>query len=131
MFKKLNVSNSGNFDKPNLKFLKFITIFLAILILICVVLLVFGFFKSYNKLSSKKEISNEKKEITSSIQIIDEIEIFQPKNSQLISSSLGGGNKLLLRYQSEGNNVIIIIDIDRKVILKKIFLKNGKEWKIN
>ena len=131
MFKKFNVTNSTNFDKSNIKFLKFISIFLAILILICLVLLVFGFLKNYNKLASKKNITNGKKEISSTVQIIDKIEIFQPENSQLISSSLGGDNKLLLRYQSEGNNVIMIIDTNRKVILKKIFLKNGKEWKIN
>ena len=124
MFKKLNVSNSGNFDKSNFKFLKLITIILAILILICLVLLIFGFVKNYNKLSSKNEI-------TKTIQETDEFEIFQPENSQLISSSIGGDERLLLRYQSEGNNVIIIIDTNRKIILKKIFFRNGKDWKIN
>ena len=124
MFKKLNVSNSTNFDKPNFKFLKFITIILAILILICLFLLVFGFIKNYNKISSKTNVINK-------VQMMDEMEIFQPENSQLISSSLGEDGKLLLRYQAEGNNVIIIIDTSRKIILKKIFLRNGKGWKIN
>ena len=123
MFKKNNVSNYNNFDKPNLKYLKIISIVLAILILICIVLLILGFKKNYNDLSSKNKNSNI-------ISQTDSFEFIRPKNSQLISASLGNNNKLLLRYQHKGVNHILIIDIEKKIIQKRIALIEGKEWEI-
>ena len=123
MFKKFNVSNSSNFDKSNFKFLKIVTIILAILILICLVLLVLGFIKNYNTLSVKKNVKN-------SIFKTKEITFFQPKNSQLISSSLASDNQLLLRYQREGKTIILIIDIKNKYISNKIIFNDSEDWKI-
>ena len=123
MFKKLNVSNSSNFDKSNLKFLKIVTVILAILILICLVLLVLGFIKNYNTLSIKEV----KKDL---IFKTEELTLSQPKNSQLISSSLTSDNKLLLRYQHEGNNIILIIDVKNKNISNKIIFNDSDDWKI-
>ena len=123
MFKKLNISNSNGFDKSNFNLLKIITVVLAILILVCLILLVIGFIKNYEALSQK----NNKQKVSNETATIN---FFQPKNSQLISSSLGNNNQLLLRYQSRGNNLILIIDLDNKIILKKIEIADGKEWKI-
>ena len=123
MFKKLNVSNSSNFDKSNFKFLKIVTVILAILILICLVLLVLGFIKNYNTLSIKEA----KKDL---IFKTEELTLSQPKNSQLISSSLTSDNKLLLRYQHEGNNIILIIDVKNKNISNKIIFNDSDDWKI-
>ena len=123
MFKKLNVSNSNNFDKSNFKFLKIVTVILAILILICLVLLVLGFIKNYNTLSIKEV----KKDL---IFKTEELTLSQPKNSQLISSSLTSDNKLLLRYQHEGNNIILIIDVKNKNISNKIIFNDSDVWKI-
>ena len=123
MFKKLNVSNSSNFDKSNFKFLKIVTVILAILILICLVLLVLGFIKNYNTLSIKEV----KKDL---IFKTEELTLSQPKNSQLISSSLTSDNKLLLRYQHEGNNIILIIDVKNKNISNKIIFNDSDDWKI-
>ena len=123
MFKKLNVSNSSNFDKSNFKFLKIVTVILAILILICLVLLILGFVKNYNTLSIKEA----KKSL---IFKTDELTLFQPKNSQLISSSLTSDDKLLLRYQHEGNTIILIIDVKNKNISNKIIFNDSDDWKI-
>ena len=123
MFKKLNVSNSSNFDKSNFKFLKIVTVILAILILICLVLLVLGFIKNYNTLAIKEV----KKDLTFKT---EELTLSQPKNSQLISSSLTSDNKLLLRYQHEGNNIILIIDVKNKNISNKIIFNDSDDWKI-
>jgi len=60
-----------------------------------------------------------------------EIQFFQPNEAQLVSSSLGGDNKLLLRYQIKGKTVLIIIDILSNEVINKIYLSKGKDWVFN
>ena len=39
---------------------------------------------------------------------------FQPIEAQLISASLGDNNEILLRYQYQGKNVLVILDKSTK-----------------
>ena len=106
-----------------MKFLKLISIVLAILIFICLILLVLGVVKNYSKISSKKK---------SNISVLKhkEVEVFHPKDAQFIAATLGSEGKILLRYQLRGKNILLIIDSDTKKIIKKVFLTSGTNWKI-
>ncbi len=109
-------------SKPNHKILKFITITLSILIVICIFFLIVGFINKFGKL--------EKKEKTYSKNIKNQYSIYYPKESQIISVSYVGNNQLLLRYQLDGENKLVLIDIINEKILTNINLKKSEEWKI-
>ncbi len=72
----------------------------------------------------------EKKEKTFNKKIKNEYLLFYPKESQIISASYVGNNELLLRYQMNGENNLILIDLFNEKILTKINFKKSKEWKI-
>ena len=109
-------------SKSNHKVLKFITILLSILIIICVFLLIIGFINKFGKLEKNQKIHNEK--------IKNQYSIFYPKESQIISINYVGKNQLLLRYQLDGENKLILIDLINEKILTKINLKKSREWNI-
>ncbi len=124
MFKKINLSNNNNnFDKSNIKFLKIISIILALLILICLILFVLGVFKNFKKLSSNKDKNVPVLEF-------NEFKLFYPSKAQFINATLGNEDNLLLRYQLNGENVLLIINLRHKKIVKKISLLPDKEWKV-
>merc|ERR1712078_512740 len=95
-------------SKSNHKILKFITIILSILIII-------GFINKFGKLEKNEKIHNEK--------IKKQYSLFYPKESQIISVNYVGKNNLLLRYQLDGENKLILIDLINEKILTKINLK--------
>ena len=109
-------------SKSNHKILKFITIILSILIVICLFFLIIGFINKFGEL--------DKKEKTISKNIKSEFSLYYPKDSQIISVSYAGDNQLLLRYQIDGENKLIIIDLLKNKILTKINFNKSKEWKI-
>ena len=109
-------------SKSNHKILKFITIILSILIVICLFFLIIGFLNKFEEL--------EKKEKTISKNIKSEYSLYYPKDSQIISVNYTGDNQLLLRYQIDGENKLILIDLINEKILTKINFKKSKEWKI-
>ena len=109
-------------SKSNHKVLKFITIILSILIIICVIFLIIGFINKFGKLGKNEKIYDEN--------IKKEYSIFYPKESQIISVNYVGKNQLLLRYQLDGENELILIDLMNEKILTKINFKKSKEWKI-
>ena len=104
-------------SKSNHKVLKFITIILSILIIICVFFLIVGFINKFGKLEENEKIKKQ-------------YSIFYPKESQIISVNYVGENQLLLRYQLDGENELILIDLKNEKILTKINFKKSKEWKI-
>ena len=108
--------------KSNHKILKFITIILSILIIICLFFLIIGFINKFGEL--------EKKEKTISKNIKNEYSLYYPNDSQIISVNYTGDNKLLLRYQIDGENKLLLIDLINEKILTKINFKKSKEWKI-
>ena len=109
-------------SKSNHKILKFITIILSILIVICVFFLIIGFINKFGEL--------EKKEKTISKNIKSEYSLYYPKDSQIISVNYTSDNQLLLRYQIDGENKLILIDLLKEKILTKIVFNKSKEWKI-
>ena len=109
-------------SKSNHKILKFITIILSILIVICLFFLIIGFINKFEEL--------EKKEKSISKNIKSEYSLYYPKDSQIISVNYTGDNKLLLRYQMDGENKLILIDLLKEKIVTKINFNKSKEWKI-
>jgi len=103
----------------NIRVIKIIAIILGGLIILGLVALFFGLANSYNSLEKKNNnISTktiEKK--------LNQFNFLQPKDAQLISSSLGKNNEILLRYIYQGNNVLVVLDIKTKKIMSIITLK--------
>ena len=108
------ITEYRSISKSNYKILKFITIILSILII--------GFLNKFEEL--------EKKEKSISKNIKSEYSLYYPKASQIISANYTGDNKLLLRYQMDGENKLILIDLLKEKILTKINFNKSKEWKI-
>ncbi len=109
-------------SQSNHKVLKFITIILSILIVICIFFLIIGFINKFGKLEKSEKINKEK--------IKKQYSLFYPEKSQIISVNYVGNNQLLLRYQLDGKNELILIDLINEKILTKINFKKSKEWKI-
>ena len=109
-------------SKSNHKILKFITIILSILIVICLFFLIIGFINKFGEL--------DKKEKNISKNIKSEYSLYYPKDSQIISVSYAGDNQLLFRYQTDGENKLILVDLLKEKILTKINFNKSKEWKI-
>ena len=56
----------------------------------------------------------------------------EPSEAQLISSSLGTNNEILLRYLYKGKNTLVILDVKTKKIKSIVTIKKGqKSFKIN
>ena len=109
-------------SQSNHKVLKLITITLSILIVICIFFLIIGFINKFGKLEKSEKINKEK--------IKKQYSVFYPEKSQIISVNYVGNNQLLLRYQLDGKNELILIDLINEKILTKINFKKSKEWKI-
>ena len=107
--------------------MKIITIILGILIIIGLIGLFIGLAKGYNKTQNKQKdqiiyVDREKEELT-------KFEFSQPYDAQLISSSLGIDNEILLRYLYKGNNILVILDKRTKKKKAIITLKKKlNEW---
>ena len=103
----------------NIKVIKIIAIILGCLIILGLIALFYGLANSYNSLEKKNNnISSktiEKK--------VNQFNFLQPKDAQLISSSLGKNNEILLRYIYQGNNVLVVLDTKTKKIRSIITLK--------
>ena len=116
------ITDNTSVSKSNHKILKFITIILSILIVICLFFLIIGFINKFGELEKKKK--------TISKSIKNEYSLYYPKDSQIISVNYTGDNQLLLRYQIDGENKLILIDLLKEKILTKINFNKSKEWKI-
>ena len=116
------ITDYTSVSKSNHKILKFITIILSILIVICLFFLIIGFVNKFGELEKKKK--------TTSKSIKNEYSLFYPKNSQIISVNYTSDNQLLLRYQMDGENKLILIDLLKEKIVTKINFNKSNEWKI-
>ena len=116
------ITDYTSVSKSNHKILKFITIILSILIVICLFFLIIGFINKFGEL--------EKKEKSISKNIKSEYSLYYPKDSQIISVNYTGDNQLLLRVQMDGENKLILVDLLKEKILTKINFNKSQEWKI-
>ena len=116
------ITDYTSVSKSNHKILKFITIILSILIVICLFFLIIGFINKFGEL--------EKKEKTISKNIKNKYSLYYPQESQIISVNYAGENQLLLRYQMDGENKLILIDLLNEKIITQINFKKSKEWKV-
>ena len=83
--------------------------------------LFWGIAKSYNKLdklSYNKILEDNNK-------IMSEFIFNEPADAQLISSSLGQNNQILLRYLYKGKNTLVILDVKTRQVVSVITLKKG------
>ena len=84
-----------------------------------------GLAKSYKNLDNDK---NTNSSLVNNKEI--ELKVFnfsQPLDAQLISSSLGADNKILLRYLYKGDNVLVIIDSKNNKMESITKLKKKKQ----
>jgi hypothetical protein len=120
MFNVLNSKKESEAPvSSNIKVIKIIAIILGGLIILGLIALFYGLAKSYNNLEKKdNNISNKKIE-----KKVNQFNFLQPKDAQLISSSLGKNDEILLRYIYQGNNVLVVLDTKTKKIKSIITLK--------
>ena len=86
------------------------------------IFLIIGFINKFEKLNQTRKNDSQK--------ISQEYSLYYPKESQIISINYAGDNQLLLRYQMDGENKLILIDLMKEKIITKINFKKSKEWKI-
>ena len=129
-----NIFNSKT-EKPsaiasNIKLIKIIAIILGLLIISGLFFLFWGLANNYNKLSIKKQSVN--KTFETNQEFTNYLDFNEPSDAQLISSSLGTNNEILLRYLYKGKNKLVILDVKTKKIKSIVTIKKGKNsFKIN
>ena len=88
-----------------------------------------GLYNSYDNL--EKSEKNKNNTLIIDEEKLNQLNFEQPTSAQLISSSLGQDNEILLRYIYEGNNVLVILNSKTKQIRSIITLKKGSQFGIN
>ena len=128
-----NLSNSKPENQSqiisNIRIIKIIAIILGLLIILGLFVLFIGLSNSYNKLERSEK--NKNNILNLDEQKINLLNFVQPFSAQLISSSLGQDNEILLRYLYEGNNVLVILNSKTRQIRSIITLKKGTQFSLN
>ena len=109
----------------NIKVIKIIAIILGLLIIIGLVILFWGLANSFSKQKNDKKTSS--KIIKINQDFTNKFDFHEPADAQLISSSLGPDNQVLLRYLYKGKNTLIILDVNTKQVRSIITLKKGND----
>ncbi len=109
----------------NIRLLKIIAIILGVLIIIGLFFLFLGLAKSYNNLGNEQKKVN-KSEMKQNV--FNEFIFSQPQDAQLISSSIGNNNEILLRFLYQGNNVLVVFNSKTQKVESIITLKRGKNF---
>ena len=100
-----------------------------LLIIIGLIFLFWGLGKKYNKLNNTTAIN---KTLEDNKEYTNKFDFNEPNEAQLISSSLGTNNEILLRYLYKGKNTLVILDVKTKQIKSVITIKKGQNnFKIN
>ena len=85
--------------------------------------------KNYNKLNKATTINKNLKDYK---EFTNKFDFNEPNEAQLISSSLGTNNEILLRYLYKGKNILVVLDVKTKKIKSIITIKKGQNsFKIN
>jgi len=118
-----------SFVVSNIRAIKIIAIILGLLIIIGLIFLFWGLGKKYNKLNNTTAIN---KTLKDDIEYTNEFDFNEPNEAQLISSSIGTNNEILLRYLYKGKNTLVILDVKTKKIKSIVTIKKGQNsFKIN
>ena len=99
---------------------------MGLLIILGLFVLFIGLYNSYNKL--EKSEKNKNNTFVIDEQKLNLLNFEEPSSAQLISSSLGQGNEILLRYLYEGNNVLVVLNSKTKQIKSIITVKKGSQF---
>jgi len=125
-----NIFNSEEEKKSkivsNIKIIKIFAIILGILIIIGLIALFIGLTRNYKKIEENNKSKNHS--LIKKTEELVKFNFLQPNDAQLISASLGAGDKILLRYLYKGNNVLVILD--KKTKQNKTIITLKKELKI-
>ena len=128
-----NLSNSNPENQSqiisNIRIIKIIAIILGLLIILGLFVLFIGLYNSHNNL--EKFEKNKNNALIIDEQKLNQLNFEQPSSAQLISSSLGQDNEILLRYLYEGNNVFIVLNTKTKQIKYIITVKKGSQFGLN
>ncbi|MDC0457746.1 hypothetical protein OAM56_07475 [Alphaproteobacteria bacterium] len=120
-----NISNSKENSEmriiSNIKVIKIIAIILGCLIIAGLGALFLGLANSYRNIEKLDNNTKNKPKIVE--KKINQFNFLQPTEAQLISSSLGKNNQILLRYIYKGNNVLVVLDTITQNIKSIITLK--------
>ena len=109
--------------------MKIIAIILGLLIIIGLIFLFWGLAKKFNKLNNSPTIN---KTLRNDTEHTNKFEFNEPIEAQLISSSLGTNNEILLRYLYKGKNILVVLDVKTKKIKSIVTIKKGQNsFKIN
>ena len=127
------MSNLSNF-KPenqsqltsNIRIIKIIAIILGLLIILGLFVLFIGLYNSYVNLETSEK--NQNNTLIIDEEKLNQLNFEQPTSAQLISSSLGQDNEILLRYLYEGNNVLVVLNTKTKQIKYIITVKKGSQF---
>ena len=87
-----------------------------------------GLAKTYNNLDKSEKIKDDSTKINNNNLV--SINFIEPFDAQLISSSLGQKNEILLRYIYEGKNTLVILNSKTRQITSIITLKKGTKFSI-
>ena len=112
-----------SFVVSNIRAIKIIAIILGLLIIIGLIFLFWGLGKKYNQLNNTPTIN---KTLRDDIKHINKFDFNEPTEAQLISSSLGTNNEILLRYLYKGKNTLVVLDIKTKKIKSIVTIKKGQ-----
>ena len=99
---------------------------MGLLIILGLFVLFIGLYNSYNIL--EKSEKNKNNNLIIKEQKLNLLNFEQPSSAQLISSSLGQDNEILLRYLYEGNNVLVVLNTKTKQIKFIITVKKGSQF---
>ena len=122
-------TEKASYIASNIKTIKIIAIVLGLLIIVGLILLFWGLSKNYSKLNKTETINKTLKDRK---EFINKLDFNEPTKAQLISSSLGANNEILLRYLYNGKNTLIILDVKTKKIKSIVTIKKGQNsFKIN
>ena len=121
-----------SFVVSNIRAIKIIAIILGLLIIIGLIFLFWGLGKKYNKLNNTNAINKTLKDDKDDIEYTNIFDFNEPTEAQLISSSLGTNNEILLRYLYKGKNTLVVLDVKTKKIKSIVTIKKGQNsFKIN
>ena len=128
-----NLSNSNPENQSqivsNIRTIKIIAITLGLLIILGLFVLFIGLYNKYDNLEKSEKNNNNTLIIDE--EKLNQLNFEQPTSAQLISTSLGQDNEILLRYLYEGNNVLVVLNTKTKQIKSIITVKKGSQFGLN